>query len=241
MNCKDLNWSFLRKAYPKAIFSIILFGFVYSCSSGDTKIPARSGSNALSAAKQKEISLLEQLKAPGLVEEKKVQLLLSLAQAYLNQNDYDSAATTLKEVLTYKSNYYNPSKVNLELGKAYLGKSQYSSALGYLRNSEKLDRNFEVHERSKLLAKSALEEREYYPALASLSKAYNQTNTKKDLFYYETAAKTFYNIGYSQNSPIYYKKGLEMASLGLKEFPESPTLANIYKECQEILNQSKRN
>ena len=147
---------------------------------------------------------------------------------------YDESIATLTTVSTLKNSNVNPSELNLYLGKAYIGKNQYSKAIQYLNQSEKFDKTYNP-ERKKLVVQSLVAEREYYPALAALTKTYHKGNQKKDEFYYETAAKTYLKMGFEYKNTGFYQKSLQVTNLGLEDFPENETLKSIQKECLEVL------
>lgn len=180
-------------------------------------------------------SIDEKLAHYSVPEEEKQKLKLDKAKLLLDNGSFDEATTLLKEVLKAKSQNVNDSEVQLYLGKAYYGKSDYGNAISYLSNSERLDRNYNLHERKKMIAHSLFEEEEYYPALAALGKAYRSPEIKKDQFFYETAAQSYYKMGYNNKSVQYFKKSLQVSELGLKDYPDSQILQRIYKESIDAL------
>jgi tetratricopeptide (TPR) repeat protein len=174
-----------------------------------------------------------------LPEDKRAENLIQQAKNLLDSGKTDEAILHLKEALKYKSSYYNASEVHLQLGRAYVAKNDFPMAISHLRISERMDAQFESHERRKLFAISFFEEAEYYPALAALSKAYQAPNLQKDQFYYVTAAKTYLKMGNTSRNQNYLSKSLKVAEMGLKEFPENDSLREIQKECLEILTPKK--
>lgn len=225
----------------KKVYTILLMAGMIQigCSSAPqkTELGAPQKPNREVIAKIQSID--EELAHFSIPDERKHQLKLDKAKLLLDAGNYDEATILLKEVLQAKSEVVNNSEVNLYLGKAYYSKSDYSSAINYLNTSEKLDRNPYHHERKKMVAKSLYEEQEYYPALAALSKAYKSPETPKDQFYYETAAQTYYKMGYTNKSIDFYKKSLQVAELGMKEYPDSIVLKRIHKDTVEALGPSK--
>ncbi|MCC5815162.1 MAG: hypothetical protein JJT78_10425 [Leptospira sp.] len=206
-----------------------------ACSSGD-----KVSQNPVEVQRQKEVvakiqSIDERLAHYSVPDEEKHKLKLDKAKLLLDNGAYDEATTLLKEVLKAKSQSVNDSEVQLYLGKAYYGKSDYGNAISYLSQSEKLDRNYSLHERKKMIAHSLYEEEEYYPALAALGKAYRSPSVKKDQFFYETAAQSYYKMGYNNKSIEYFKKSLQVSELGLKDYPNSQILQHIQKESLEAL------
>ncbi|WCL51172.1 tetratricopeptide repeat protein [Leptospira sp. GIMC2001] len=223
----------------KNILAISVFALLLgACSSGDSRDSA--GPRKMEKEVQVKLQAInEELAIQSIPEERKQQLKLDKAKILLDHDNYDEAAVLLKEVLRAKNEAVSQSEVNLYLGKAYYGKSDYSNAISYLSTSERLDRNYNDHERKKLVARSLYEEKEYYPALAALSKAYKGPETPKDHFYYETAARTYYKMGFHNKSVDFYKKGLHVAELGLKEYPGSETLRAIQSDCLKVLEPNK--
>jgi len=206
-----------------------------ACSSAQDKEDSPLSMRMEKSTQDKITSIDSELSLITVPEDRKQQLKLDKAKILVDHGNYDQAAILLKEVLQTNTKAINPSEVNLYLGKAYYGKSDYSQAIGYLSASEKLDRNYNDHERKKMVARSLYEEKEYYPALAALSRAYKGPEAHKDHFYYETAAKTYYKMGYTNKSLDFYKKSMQVAELGLKEYPNSASLASIKNECSQIL------
>lgn len=214
---------------------VLISLFLGACSSTE-KVEV----NHQEVKRQKEVvakiqSIDEQLAHYSVPEETKHRLKMEKAKILLDNGNYDEATVVLKDVLKAKSQAVNDSEVNLYLGKAYYGKSDYSNAINYLSTSERLDRNYNSHERKKLMARSLYEEEEYYPALAALGRAYRGPNIKKDIFFYETAAQTYYKMGYTNKSIIHFKKSLQVAELGLKEYPNSSVLQRIKMDSLEAL------
>jgi tetratricopeptide (TPR) repeat protein len=174
-----------------------------------------------------------------LPEDKRPENLIQQAKLFLETGKVEEAILHLKEALKYKSSYYNASEVHLHLGKAYVAKNDFPMAISHLRISERMDSQFESHERRKLFAISFFEEAEYYPALAALSKAYQAPNLQKDQFYYVTAAKTYLKMGNNSKNQNYLSKSLKVAEMGLREFPDNDSLREIQKECLENLTPKK--
>jgi tetratricopeptide (TPR) repeat protein len=218
------------------IVMLLLLGLAgIGCSSGQEKENSDLSENMEKSTQEKITSINSELSLISIPEDRKQQLKLDKAKILVDHGNYDQAASLLKEVLQANTKAVNPSEVNLYLGKAYYGKSDYSQAIGYLSTSEKLDRNYNDHERKKMVARSLYEEKEYYPALAALSRAYKGPEIHKDHFYYETAAKTYYKMGYTNKSLDFYKKSMQVAELGLKEYPNSVSLSSIKNDCAQIL------
>jgi tetratricopeptide (TPR) repeat protein len=226
----------LRKQKMKALYIFLVsFGLA---ASGCSSIPNNESSDFKKMGKstQDRIQAINsELSLATVPEERKQQLKLDKAKILLDYENYDEATILLKEVLQSNAKVVNPSEVNLYLGKAYYGKSDYGVAIGYLSTSEKLDRNYNDRERKKMVAKSLYEEKEYYPALAALSKAYKGSEIPKDHFYYETAAQTYFKMGYTNKSIDFYKRSLQVTEMGLKEYPNSTSLSRIQKDCLQIL------
>lgn len=217
------------------LFPFLLLGFLVQCST-----TAKSSSNTHNELPpNNSIALIqsieEKLENPKLSEEERYKLKLQKAKILLDHNQYDEAVVVLNDVLKEKANASKDSELHLYLGKAYYGKSDYSKAINYLSQSERLDKNSNQHERKKLLAKSFFEEEEYYPALAALGKAYNIPNVKKDIFFYETAAQAYYKMAFKSKNTEQYKKAMQISELGLKTYPDSMILQKIYKESLEAL------
>jgi tetratricopeptide (TPR) repeat protein len=214
--------------------------FLVDCSSTGSRegglSPAKMGKDTI----QKLQSIDSELGQRDISVEKRNQLKLEKAKILVDHGNYDEATVLLQEVLKAKNDAVNNSEVNLYLGKAYYAKSDYGKAIVHLRSSERLDRTNDYdHERKKMVAKSLYEEKEYYPALAALSKAYKGNDTPKDIFYYETAAQTYFKMGYTNKSLDFYKRSLQIAELGLKEFPESLLLERVRKDCLEALGPNR--
>lgn len=184
-------------------------------------------------------SIDEKLSQAALSEEAKQKLKMDKAKILLDEGNYDEATVILKNVLQSSSQAANDPEVNLYLGKAYYGKSDFGTAINYLSNSERLDRSYSYHERKKLMARSLYEEEEYYPALAALGRAYRSPSVKKDVFFYETAAQTYYKMGYTNKSIMHFKKSLQLAEIGLKEFPNSTLLQRIQEDSIQALGPNK--
>lgn len=225
------------KRLPILLFIPILF--MGACASSQGKNSSAEILKKKHATTAKIQSIDEELAHYSIPEERKQQLKLDKAKLLLDNGNYDEATVILKDVLKTKSEAVNSSEVNLYLGKAYYGKSDYSKAINYLNTSERLDRNYNHHERKKMVARSLYEEQEYYPALAALSKAYKSPEIAKDIFYYETAAQTYYKMGYTNKSLDFYRKSLQVAELGIREFPNSEILKRIQKDSTEALGPSK--
>lgn len=180
-------------------------------------------------------SIDSDLKAPGLSEEQRDRMVVRKGKLLLELGRYSETIQTLNQVNQTKTNPVLLSEWNLVMGKAYIGKNEYSKAIQYLNQSEKLDKNYNPVERKKLVVQSLVAEREYYPALATLTKTYTKGNQKKDEFYYETAAKTYLKMGFEYKNTSFYQKSLQVSNLGLEEFPENETLRSIQKDCLEVL------
>lgn len=180
-------------------------------------------------------SLDRDLKTPGIPDEKRDQILVRKGKLLLELGQYSESIQALNQVNQAKAQPSTLSEWNLVMGKAYIGKNEYSKAIQYLNQSEKLDKNHNPVERKKLVVQSLVAEREYYPALATLTKTYTKGNQKKDEFYYETAAKTYLKMGFEYKNTSFYQKSLQVSNLGLEEFPENETLRSIQKECLEVL------
>lgn len=220
-----------KKLWILLIILIISIG----CASSPTAKKKEEDSLKINHTYLKIQELEEKLEKPNLSDEERYQLKLEKAKLLLESNQYDQAVVILNEVLREKSNASRDAELHLYLGKAYYGKSDYSKAINYLYQSERLDKNSNQHERRKLLAKSLFEEEEYYPALAALGKAYNIPNVKKDIFFYETAAQAYYRMAFKSKNTEQYKKALQISELGLKSYPDSSVLQKIYKESLEAL------
>lgn len=177
----------------------------------------------------------ESLQNQNLPEEQKSQFLCQKGKLYLDLARYEESIQNYSEALSLRNPPSNPSEVHMNLGKAYIGKNEYAKAIQFLNQAERADRNFNTEERKKLVVQSLVAEKEYYPALAALSKSYHKGNQKKDSFYYETAAKTYLKMGYEYKNLGFYKKSFQVASLGLQEYPESETLRSIQRDCYEVL------
>ncbi|MCG6153011.1 LIC12587 family lipoprotein [Leptospira bandrabouensis] len=175
------------------------------------------------------------LKSLSLSDESRDKLIIRKGKLLLDLGKYDETIATLNQVNQAKSNPVQLSEWNLTMGKAYVGKNEYSKAIQFLNQSERLDKNTNLMERKKLVVQSLVAEREYYPALATLTKTYTKGNQKKDEFYFETAAKTYLKMGFEYKNTGFYQKGLQVANLGLEEFPNNETLKSIQKECLEVL------
>ncbi|TGM25966.1 tetratricopeptide repeat protein [Leptospira levettii] len=175
------------------------------------------------------------LKSSTLSDESRDKLIIKKGKLLLDLGRYEETITTLNQVNQAKANPVQLSEWNLAMGKAYIGKNEYNKAIQFLNQSEKLDKNTNLMERKRLVVQSLVAEREYYPALATLTKTYTKGNQKKDEFYYETAAKTYLKMGFEYKNTGFYQKGLQVANLGLEEFPNNETLKSIQKECLEVL------
>jgi len=213
----------------------LLFLFFLSCVSAPHKFKGTDRSGKNDVVLQKIQALENQIDDHSISEEAKLKLKMEKAKLLLEIEQYDEAVVLLKEVLKAKSLGINDSEVNLYLGKAYYGKSDYGNALNYLSHSERLDKNYSFHERKRMIAHSLFEEEEYYPALAALGKAYNIPNVKKDVFFYETAAQAYYKMAHDNRSVEFFKKAIQVSEMGLRSFPESSILQRIHKESSNAI------
>lgn len=207
-----------------------------NCASKSGTVANSGYSRTNSKVSSAQLEALEsELKSPSLTDEARDRLNIRKGQLLLDLGRYDESILTLNQVNQTKANPVALSEWNLAMGKAYIGKNQYAKAIQYLNQSEKLDKNANLVERKQLVVQSLVAEREYYPALATLTKTYTKGGQKKDEFYYETAAKTYLKMGAEYKSVSFYQKGLQVATLGLEEFPQNEILRTVHKECQEVL------
>ncbi|TGN07925.1 tetratricopeptide repeat protein [Leptospira ilyithenensis] len=224
----------MKRLYPLTLFMAL--AVVLNCASTDDSVRMIGGYpkiNTSSHFAQIE-SIDKELKISNASDETKSKLYLTKGRLLLELGKYDDSIETLNQIFSLKNANANSPELNLYLGRAHIGKNQYAKAIQYLNQSEKLDKTYNP-ERKKLVVQSLVAEREYYPALAALTKTYHKGNQKKDEFYYETAAKTYLKMGYDYKNAGFYQKGLQVANLGLEEFPENETLRSIQKECMEVL------
>ncbi|BDA79260.1 hypothetical protein LPTSP3_g21900 [Leptospira kobayashii] len=224
----------MKRLFPLTLFMAL--AVVLNCASTDDSVRTVGGYpkiNTSSHLAQIE-SIDKELNNSNASDETRSKLYLTKGRLLLELGKYDDSIGTLNQIFSLKNANANSPELNLYLGRAYIGKNQYAKAIQYLNQSEKLDKTYNP-ERKKLVVQSLVAEREYYPALAALTKTYHKGNQKKDEFYYETAAKTYLKMGYDYKNAGFYQKGLQVANLGLEEFPENETLRSIQKECMEVL------
>ncbi|GBF48767.1 TPR repeat lipoprotein [Leptospira ryugenii] len=223
----------MKRLYPLTLLLVLAVAFE-NCASTESSVNRAGGAKIDLSSHLSQLDSIERdLKNPK-TDDEKAKLLLSKGKLLLDLGKYDQAISSLSAIPALKSNHVNQSEWNLYLGKAYIGKNEYAKAIPHLNLSEKLDKTYNP-ERKKLVVQSLVAEREYYPALATLTKTYTKGNQKKDEFYFETAAKTYLKMGFEYKNTSFYQKSLQVANLGLEEFPENETLRSIQKECLEVL------
>ncbi|MDF3820209.1 hypothetical protein P3G55_09875 [Leptospira sp. 96542] len=225
----------MKSYFPLA--QILLLAVVFAnCASnqGHTKNGGHNQINAGAHLAQIE-SIDADLRSTNLSDETKDKLILRKGKLLLDLGKYDQSISVLESANRSKMNPVLLSEWNLTMGKAYVGKNEYAKAIPYLNQSEKLDKTHNPVERKKLVVQSLVAEKEYYPALATLTKTYTKGNQKKDEFYYETAATTYLKMGFEYKNTGFYQRSLQVANLGLEEFPNNETLRSVQKECLEVL------
>ncbi|MDZ4724509.1 MAG: hypothetical protein SH817_00020 [Leptospira sp.] len=223
----------MKRLFPLTLL-LVLAVVIGNCATTDDSVRAGGTAKIDTSSHLSQIENIDrELKSP-LGDDAKSKLLLTKGKLLLDLGKYDDSITTLNAVTTLKGANVNQSEWNLYLGKAHIGKNQYAKGIQYLNQSEKLDKTYNP-ERKKLVVQSLVAEREYYPALAALTKTYHKGNQKKDEFYYETAAKTYLKMGFEYKNTGFYQKSLQVTNLGLEDFPENETLRSIQKECLEVL------
>jgi tetratricopeptide (TPR) repeat protein len=223
----------MKRLYPLTLLTVLAVSFG-NCASTDDSVRTSAGSKINTSSHLSQIDQIDRDLKSAQTDDSKSKLLLAKGKLQLELGKYDESIATLSTVTSLKNANVNPSELNLYLGKAFIGKNQYSKAIQYLNQSEKLDKTYNP-ERKKLVVQSLVAEREYYPALAALTKTYHKGNQKKDEFYYETAATTYLKMGFEYKNTGFYQKSLQVANLGLEDFPENETLKSIQKECLEVL------
>ncbi len=223
----------MKRLYPLTLLTVLAVSFG-NCASTEDSVRTAGGSKINTSSHLSQIDQIDRELKSVQTEDSKSKLLLSKGRLQLELGKYDDSIATLAGLSSMKNPNVNISELNLYLGKAYIGKNQYSKAIQYLNQSEKLDKTYNP-ERKKLVVTSLVAEREYYPALAALTKTYHKGNQKKDEFYYETAAKTYLKMGFEYKNAGFYQKSLQVTNLGLEDFPENETLKSIQKECLEVL------
>ncbi len=221
----------------KQLLTITILGmFALHCGAKEQTVRYSGGNPRLNA--QNHLAQIQKLDGElksSRSDEEKGKILSQKGKLFLELGRYEDAISALGETLTLRTPPVNQSEINLNLGKAYIGKNEYGKAIQYLNQAERSDKNFNPEERKKLVVQSLVAEKEFYPALAALSKNYHKGNQKKDNFYYETAAKTYLKMGFEYKNLGFYKKSYQVASLGLQEYPENETLRSIQKDCIEVL------
>jgi|JI8StandDraft_1071087.scaffolds.fasta_scaffold00649_4 tetratricopeptide (TPR) repeat protein len=223
----------MKRLTPLTLLTVLAVSFG-NCASTDDSVRTVDGTRINKNSHLLQIDQIDRELKSIQNEETKSKLLLSKGKLQLELGKYDESISTLSSLSGMKNATANPSELNLYLGKAYIGKNQYSKAIQYLNQSEKLDKTYNP-ERKKLVVQSLVAEKEYYPALAALTKTYHKGNQKKDEFYYETAAKTYLKMGFEYKNTGFYQRSLQVTNLGLEDFPENEMLKSIQKECLEVL------
>ncbi|TGN18211.1 tetratricopeptide repeat protein [Leptospira idonii] len=225
----------MKRLYPLTLF-IVLAVAIGNCASTEDTVRTQGGSPKINTSSHlAQIESIDSELKSNPTDETKAKLLLRKGRLNLELGKYDESISSLNQISSLKNANVNNSELNLYLGKAHIGKNQYAKAIQHLNQSEKFDKNYNSVERRKLVVQSLMAEKEYYHVLAALTKAYHKGNQKKDEFFYETAAKSYLKMGYESKSIGHYQKSLQVANLGLEDFPENETLRSIQKECLEVL------
>ncbi len=223
----------MKRLYPLTLLTVLAVS-MGNCASTEDSVRTSAGSKINTSSHLSQIDQIDRELKSAQTEESKSKLLLSKGRLQLELGKYDDSIGTLSAINVAKNATVNTGELNLYLGKAYIGKNQYSKAILYLNQSEKLDKVYNP-ERKKLVVQSLVAEREYYPALAALTKTYHKGNQKKDEFYYETAAKTYLKMGFEYKNSSFYQKSLQVTNMGLEDFPENEMLKSIQRDCLEVL------
>lgn len=223
----------MKRLYPLTLLTVLAVS-MGNCASTEDSVRTSAGSKINTSSHLSQIDQIDRELKSAQTEEAKSKLLLSKGRLQLELGKYDDSIGTLSAINVAKNATVNTGELNLYLGKAYIGKNQYSKAILYLNQSEKLDKVYNP-ERKKLVVQSLVAEREYYPALAALTKTYHKGNQKKDEFYYETAAKTYLKMGFEYKNSSFYQKSLQVTNMGLEDFPENEMLKSIQRDCLEVL------
>ncbi|MCZ8157412.1 MAG: hypothetical protein O9264_14905 [Leptospira sp.] len=222
----------MKRMYPLTLL-LVLAVSLGNCASTEDSVRT-TGGKIDTKSHLSQIELIDRDLKSTTSEDTKSKLLLTKGKLLLELGKYDDSISTLTTATALKNATVNPSELHLYIGKAYIGKNQYAKAIQYLNQSEKLDKTYNP-ERKKLVVQSLVAEREYYPALAALTKTYHKGNQKKDEFYFETAATTYLKMGFEYKNTSFYQKSLQVTNMGLEDFPENETLKSIQKECLEVL------
>lgn len=223
----------MKRLYPLTLLTVLAVS-MGNCASTEESVRTSAGSKINTSSHLSQIDQIDRELKSAQTEESRSNLLLAKGRLQLELGKYDDSIGTLSAINVAKAATLNTSELNLYLGKAYIGKNQYSKAILYLNQSEKLDKSYNP-ERKKLVVQSLVAEREYYPALAALTKTYHKGNQKKDEFYYETAAKTYLKMGFEYKNSSFYQKSLQVTNMGLEDFPDNEMLKSIQKDCLEVL------
>ncbi|TGL59715.1 hypothetical protein EHQ58_08190 [Leptospira ognonensis] len=223
----------MKRLYPLTLLTVLAVS-MGNCASTEDSVRTSAGSKINTSSHLSQIDQIDRELKSAQTEEAKSKLLLAKGRLQLELGKYDDSIGTLSAINVAKNATVNTGELNLYLGKAYIGKNQYSKAILYLNQSEKLDKVYNP-ERKKLVVQSLVAEREYYPALAALTKTYHKGNQKKDEFYYETAAKTYLKMGFEYKNSSFYQKSLQVTNMGLEDFPENEMLKSIQRDCLEVL------